>query len=390
MLVPTDYRPGYEKARQIAPDTADNYIAHMMVGDPEGDAVMEELAHIDQLQTSRWLRLAMNDPYDPDLSDAPSSLVDFVKGMEPPPDWVDFDAFLPGCRAFLRNGKLVLAAFLLSSIEGFTTNISRSFNLTGRVRDEGVRRLGQNNRFITEVFLPDGLRRFGDGWKLSVRLRFVHAQVRRLLADSPEWDTEAWGVPLSQAHMGYALTTFSVRMLEILKALGAVYSDEEHDSFVAAWRYAGHLMGTPETILFRDAEEAKRLFKIAMMCEPLGTDDSILLTNGAINSAPLVAGITEPSERRELARYIYSVTRALVGDEMSTAMRFPPGSSRTVLPLFRARERYYRVRSKLVPGRARVHAFSSFTTLLENSTFDDAGINYRWPDHAHAEVSTKW
>ena len=390
MLVPTDYGPGYEKARRIAPDTADNYIAHMMVGDPEGDAVMEELAHIDQSQTSRWLRLAMNDPYDRDLRDAPSSLVDFVRGMEPPPDWVDFDAFLPGCRAFLRNGKLVLAAFLLSSIEGFTTNISRSFNLTGRVRDEGVRRLGQNNRFITEVFLPDGLQRFGDGWKLSVRLRFVHAQVRRLLAGSPEWDTEAWGIPLSQAHMGYALTTFSVRMLEILKALGAVYSDDEYDSFVAAWRYAGHLMGTPETILFRDAEEAKRLFEIAMMCEPLGTDDSILLTNGAINSAPLVAGITEPSERRELARYIYSVTRALVGDEMSTAMRFPPGSSRTVLPLFRARERYYRVRSKLVPRRSRVHAFSSFTTLLENSTFDEAGINYRWPDHAHAEASSKW
>lgn len=374
----------------VAPAVADSYIAHMMVGDPEGDALMEEIADVDQRQTSDWVRLAMNDPYDRALRAAPSSFVEFVRGMDPPPDWVDLDAFGPGCRAFHRNGKLILAAFLLSSIEGFTTNISRSFNLTGRVRDEGVRRLGQNNRFITEVFLPGGLQRYGDGWKLSVRLRFVHAQVRRLLSNSEEWDTGAWGIPLSQAHMGHALTTFSVRMLEFLKALGGVYGDEEYHSFVAAWRYAGHLMGTPETILFRDAAEAEQLFKIAMMCEPLGTDDSIILTNGAINSAPLVAGVTEPSERRALARYIYSVTRALIGNEMSTAMRFPAGTSRMVLPLFRARERYYRARNRILPKYSRVHAFTNFTTLLENSTFDDAGISYRWPDHAHAEVSSKW
>lgn len=390
LLVPSDYRPGHEKARQVDLDVADNYIAHMMVGDPEADALMGELDGIDQRQTSHWVKCAMDDPYHSALRAAPSKFVEFVRGMDPPPSWVDLDAFVPGCRAFHRNAKLILAAFLLSSIEGFTTNISRSFNLTGRVRDEGIRRLGQNNRFITEIFLPGGLQRHGDGWKLSVRLRFVHAQVRRLLNNSEEWDTEAWGIPLSQAHMGYALTTFSVRMLDFLKSLGAVYSDEEYHSFVAAWRYAGHLLGTPETILFRDAAEAKQLFKIAMMCEPLGTDDSIILTNGAINAAPLVAGITEPSARRELAQYIYSVARALIGDELSEAMRFPAGSSKMVLPMFRARERYYRVRNKLLPKYGRVHAFTNFTTLLENSTFDDAGISYRWPDSVYAEESSKW
>ena len=390
MRVPTDYQPGYERARLLNPGVADNYIAHLMVGDPEGDSVMEDLAGIDQKKTSHWMRLAMDDPYDSELRVAPSSFVNFVRDMDPPPDWVDFDEFLPGCRAFHRNGKLILAAFLVSSIEGFTSNISRSFNLTGRVRDQGVRRLGQNNRFITEIFMPGGLQRYGDGWKLSVRLRVVHAQVRRLLAASPEWNTEEWGVPLSQAHMAHALTTFSVRMLQFLKSLGAVYSEEEYHSFVAAWRYAGHLMGTPETILFRDAEEAKQLFKVAMMCEPLGTVDSIALTNGAINSAPLVAGITDRSEQKELVRYIYSVTRALIGEEMSTAMRFPSNTSLAVLPMFRARERLYRIRNMIVRKRSRMHPFNNFVTVLENSTFDEAGINYRWPDHVYSEESSKW
>ena len=31
---------------------------------------------------------------------------------------------------------------------------------------------------------------------------------------------------------------------------------------MAVWRYSGHLMGIPETILFRDADEALRLYDI--------------------------------------------------------------------------------------------------------------------------------
>ena len=391
VAIPADYAEGYPKARAYAPEWADKYIAHMHIADPEADELMAELADVDQGHTSRWIAAAMDDPNHSSLRDAPSSLVDFFKGMEPPPDWVDLSEFPPGVRAFHRNAKLVLAAFVLSSVEGFTTNISRSFNLTGRVRDEGVRRLGQNNRFITEVFFPNGMERYGDGWKLSVRLRFIHAQVRSLLNDTHEWDTAAWGIPLSSAHLGYALCTFSVRMLDYMKALGGVFSAEEGQSYVAAWRYAGHLMGVPETILYRDEDEARTLFHTAMLCEPLGTEDAIMLTNGAINSAPLVAGITEPSERQELANYIYVIARGLIGNEIADAMKFPPkGGSRLALPSFRMRERYFRYRNKLLPKYARVSSFDNFQTLLKNSTFDKAGINYRWPDHAYAEESSRW
>ncbi|MCY3989495.1 MAG: DUF2236 domain-containing protein, partial [Gammaproteobacteria bacterium] len=60
-------------------------------------------------------------------------------------------------------------------VEGFATTISKSFFMTGRVMERGVRRLRQNNRHQVEIFYPEGLRRENDGWKLSVRIRFVHA-----------------------------------------------------------------------------------------------------------------------------------------------------------------------------------------------------------------------
>ena len=36
MKIPTDYAIGYEKARAIAPDIADKYVAHTLIGDPLG------------------------------------------------------------------------------------------------------------------------------------------------------------------------------------------------------------------------------------------------------------------------------------------------------------------------------------------------------------------
>ena len=200
----------------------------------------------------RLIQAAMNQD-DAGLRDAPQSLLAFFESCEKQPDWLDFSAFGPGIRMFHRNSKLVLGAMVGGTlVEGFSTNIAKSFFITGRIRDQGVRRLKQNNRHMVEIFIPGGLRRDGDGWKLSVRVRLVHAMVRRLLSESDEWDHESWGTPISSAHVGFAITAFSARLLKHLKSLGAKFNDEERESFMQVWRYSGYLMGIPEAILFRE------------------------------------------------------------------------------------------------------------------------------------------
>ena len=269
MEIPSDYKTGYEKAKAVDPEMASNYVAHTMIGDPEADAAVEELSSLDQHDAARYIRAVVdeNDPIA--FRDSPPALRALVEGLESPIDWLDHSAFIPGVRMFHRNSRLVLGAFVGGVlVEGFSTSISKSFFTTGRLRDQGVRRLKQNNRHMIELFMPGGLEREGDGWKLSVRLRLVHAQIRRLLNESDEWDTASWGVPISSANMGYSISAFSARLLKHLKSLGALFDDEERESFMAVWRYAGHVMGIPETILYRDEEEALRLFEIAKMCEP--------------------------------------------------------------------------------------------------------------------------
>ncbi len=391
MKIPTDYMPGYEKARAIAPDIADKYIAHTHVGDPLGEEMTDDLSKFKPEEVSILIQNAMDNEGEKALREAPASLRKLFKEAETLPEWLDYSAFAPGVRMFHRNSQVILAAFVAGVlIEGFTTNIAMSFFITGRLRDQGVRRLGQNNRHMIEIFLPGGLYRDGDGWKLSVRIRLVHAQLRHLLNRSEEWDTEAWGAPISAAHLGYAISAFSARLLKHMKTLGAQYNDEEYDSFMAVWRYSGYLMGIPETILFRDADEALRLWEISLTCELDSPLESVVMAHSLVNSAPLIAGRTEPKDRRELAGYVYRVSRGLIGNEVADSLMYPPLSSFGAVWWFRMQQRYGKILSKLFPKRRQDSNFTRFTSLLDTSLFDEEGIRYTLPDHVYAEESTKW
>ena len=191
-MVP-DYRPGFEKVPAADRELAANFCAHTLIGDPEGEALVEELFSLGQGEAYRLIQAAMAED-DRVLYHAPRSLLEFFEKASRPPAWWDPAATSSGIYSFHRHSDMILQAFAAGVlVEGFTTSVARSFIVTGRLRDQGVRRLRNNNRHVMEIFWPEGLERHGDGWKLSVRIRLVHAQVRRLLRQSPDWDAEAWG-----------------------------------------------------------------------------------------------------------------------------------------------------------------------------------------------------
>ena len=201
---PSAYVEGYRKARRHNHALADSYIRHTTIGDPALDSVMEEISSLPPHHLHRFIKAGIDQEKET-LRAAPESLREFFENLEDPP-WFDYEAFRPGVRAFHLNTTKILVAFVTGVlIEGFATMIAKSFATTGRVLSPltARRRLMQNNRHLLEVFFPGGLRRDGDGWKLSMRLRFVHARVRHLLANSDAWDTDAWGTPISAAHLGF-------------------------------------------------------------------------------------------------------------------------------------------------------------------------------------------
>ena len=387
---PSAYVKGYGEACLVDRQTATNYVDHTVVGDPVMDAVIDELAAVPRDQASRFIEAGMEQDKEA-IRGAPQALRDFFVHAPPPdPPWLDHAAFAPGVRAFHANVGSILAAFVTGVlIDGFCTLISSSFIRTGRVMDRGVRRLRQNNRHMVEIFFPGGLHREGDGWKLSVRIRFVHAQVRRLLSASEDWDTEAWGIPVSAAHLGFAIACFSARSLHHSTSLGGKYTREQREGFCAVWRYAGHLMGIPDTILFRDEREALHLYRIGSLCEPPPSDDAVIKTNALINSAPAVAGIRDPKERRSLVYdRIYPISRALIGEEMANHLNFPKSRqirSKGILLQFRMDTMYKRFMRRMLR-----RGDDSMEAVFAASLYDSSGLTFRLPDHTYSEQSSNW
>ena len=175
-----------------------------------------------------------------------------------------------------------------------------------------------------------------------------------------------------------------------MKKLGASYTNEERESFMAVWRYTGHVMGIPSSILFRDEKSARHLRRIGAMCEPPPSPESIVMANALVNSAPLVIDITDPVERRTLAGYVFKVSRALIGNELADQLMYPPDISFGTLFIFRMQERYKHLLAKLGRNRMENSNFTRFTSLLGASVLEEAGISYRLPDHVYSEESSQW
>lgn len=383
--MPTAYREGHAKAALIDREMADRYVAATHVGDPQADAVVAELSRHDPADAQRWIRQGM-DGGAIALTDAPEIVRAFFEDIERTPPWFDAAQALPGCRAFHRNSEMFVGAFVAAVlIEGFSTLISQSFSITGRLVDQGARRLKQNNRQLVEIFMPGGLDRHGDGWKLSVRIRLVHARVRQLLDRAEEWDAAAWGHPLSAAHMAFATAAFSGLLLKRAGMLGVSLSEEESRSFMLVWRYAGHLMGVPSDLLFESEAEAVHLHRIGALCEPPPTLESIILANGLINSAPIVAGIAEPGPRRQLSRKIYRISRAMIGDDLADKLQYPAMRTTGTLAALRLTNGLERVLYRIAPALGARRRASQFQTMLNVSLYAEEGARYRLPEHVHAE-----
>ena len=387
MQLPLAYADGFSRAHAVNPAIAESYAAHTLIGDPALDRVMDELAELDPIDLQRFVGAGI-EQRDHELAQAPHSLRAFFKDAVEPPDWLDFQTHRPAVKAFYANTANILVAFVCGVlIEGFSTLIAKSFATTGRVLTPGSarRRLMQNNRHLLEVFFPGGLERDGDGWKMSMRLRFVHARVRHLLTHSGVWDIKKWGTPISAAHLGLATTVFSMRLLDHAPLVGASFTADEQISVMEVWRYAGYVMGVPSGILFTDRDNARKIFEVACLCEPKPDADSATLANALIGAIPLTVGLKDPAEQLNVKRLAYRLSRALIGNELADQLEFPKMRTAGALLGFRLNQRLQGILKH--SGRVRAQ---NLTQILDISVYDRPEKTYAMPDHYDSTKSKPW
>lgn len=380
LVIPSSFQFGYDKAHILDPDLTDIYVAHTLVGDPAADAAVASMAHMHQSEAQRLINAGMESQEDV-FRDAPDALRELFAVVESPPPAFVYNPkkASAGMRAFHKYSDLFFVGMVLdATLTGLTASMSKSFYATGRLT-ETLRRVKQNTRHFVEITLPGGLERYGDGWKVTLRIRLIHAQIRRLFLESDDWDVASDGLPVSAAHLALSSTSFSAATLASVRKMGVRMTAEERAGFMHIWHCVKWLIGVPEALIFESEEDTMHLRRIGRMCEDITSHEAVELSHAQIAIVPKLLGITDAKQQQKLTRFLYRTARALMGDELADAREYPKQSTVGVLALARAQRRAQIIRARLMPSSPS-HTANNFIAMMQRTAYDDAGISYRMPD----------
>ncbi len=123
---------------------------------------------------------------------------------------------------------------------------------------EPDRRLAETSQIIMDV-MTEGLGEGKGGREAAERTRLIHAAIRRLLVEDPDFDTETLGVPINQEDLAATLMTFSYLVLEGLGKMNMRVTDEQAQAYIDTWRQVGCLLGIESGLLPQNMEEAEQL-----------------------------------------------------------------------------------------------------------------------------------
>ncbi len=180
------------------------------------------------------------------------------------------------------------------------------------------------------------MRPFEEGFRLTVKVRIMHARVRRMIEESGEWNAAAWGVPINQHDMAGTTLLFSVAMLDGLRKLGLRIDAEEGERYVHLWRWVGQTIGVDPRLLPTSEADAMRLADLIAATTGRPDQDARDLTKALFDTA--WNGAHTPKEKRDAARrYHFATTlcRELVGDALADDLGVPTNRFRYALPIAR-------------------------------------------------------
>ncbi|WP_243713279.1 oxygenase MpaB family protein [Actinomadura sp. 6K520] len=198
---------------------------------------------------------------------------------------------------------------------------------TGDLDSMAPRRLAETASWWVDVTTPGGLGRFDTGFKQTLRVRIMHAQVRAAMRRRGDWDHDAWDAPINQVQMAGTLLLFSLVMLLGSRALGLQFSAADRAAAMHLWRYVGHLMGVHPGLLPAGEADAWRLLWLEGATEFRPDEDSRRLADSLMDAAaPLLLPPrlkNSPVARRVLTNYLFSYSRIVLGKRSADLLGAP-------------------------------------------------------------------
>ena len=194
-------------------------------------------------------------------ADAHPALRAFFAAVEDRPEWVDDELLERGGAAARRIGKDGFDILAFGSLFGGyrSGGALQPLVRTGRIGEDTLTRVGETGQWWLACTAPGGLARDGEGWRLSVHVRVMHAFVNYQLENDPNWDWEFRGVPINSHDQAGTIGSFSTSYLLQARALGVRVPAQDAAAVMHLWSYVGWLMGVEEQWLPRTERIGRRV-----------------------------------------------------------------------------------------------------------------------------------
>ncbi|MEQ6900516.1 oxygenase MpaB family protein [Nocardioides sp. YIM 152588] len=297
------------------------------------------------------------------VPDAPAALADFMAEVQAVPDWVDWARIERGGLVFRRLGQNAADVLLqLALIGGYrfggpTDLLVATGGLTG---DMTRRRLAETQMWGDSLADPGALRPpaggrpGGQGWRLTVHVRAMHALVNHAFA--PRWDAGRWGLPINMSDQASTLGLFDGVLIIGCRALGVPISGPESRDLMHLWKYVGWLMGVHEDFLVDTEWERHRINYHVLLAQADISDAGPQLTQAIVaaqaqRTFPGWPPALLPLRRRFETERLLSMLSVFLGRESMRELGLPlrpPWAHLYIAALNTAR---YRVVGRVPAGR---------------------------------------
>lgn len=249
-------------------DLCDAYGHALLRGDKPMDDLVAWMQAEGMAQTRPLFRQALEQGID-SVPDAPAPLKEFFALVDKKPDWLDEGLLQRGAEAYAMLGGDVLYASRDFVLMGgyLSSSINEVLYRVGGLERGANRRVAETADWYLKMVQPDAMTRFGDGFKSTIHVRFVHALVRQRITNLPDWDVSKDGIAVNQTDMvgtwlGGSIAAFIGAML--LGRLTVSYGDLR--AALHLFRYSHWLMGVEDEFLTDDPREAAyRLANLVLM-----------------------------------------------------------------------------------------------------------------------------
>ena len=286
-----------------------NISAALWQGDKAMDAVVDWMFEVGPREGKALFDQALHKGIK-SIPNPPQALASFFATYDKDPQWLDRGLLNQGAEAshmFTDVAIFVLRDQALMGGYAYFNSFNQTLAMTGALSKNTSQRIAETGSWLVDVTDQGALLRYGKGFTTTMKVRLVHALVRRNVAQKPDWDADKWGIPVNQIDMLATYLAFGPVTLSGVRMYGVPITKKDSTAIMHMWRYIGWLLGLEEKWLAHTELDGLRKLYHTFLTHRL-PDEKIQQLGMALQEEPWSRNLGEqlsPTQEKWKRRFLY-------------------------------------------------------------------------------------